>query len=477
MSTTDLWALLANEARTLERSLRELPVIAPTTPAETRQEVERRFSLERAVPLDRLLPEVGELLRRRTVHVIHPRYFGLFNPSVREAGVAGEALAAVFNAQLAAWSHAPAANEIERLTLRQLGTVLGFASPGCVAHFTSGGAEANFTAVQAALARCYPEAAEAGQRALPRRPALYLSAEAHHSFVKIARMSGLGTEAVRMVPVDARLSLDVAALNRAIAADRERGFEPLMVVATVGTTGAGACDPIAELAEVAEAHGAWLHVDGAWGATAALSPRLRGVLAGIERARSATWDAHKWLSVPMGAGMFFCRDADAVARAFAISTSYMPRDSGEDFLDPYTSTVQWSRRFIGLKVFLALAELGLDGYRALVERQADLGDRLRQQLQDRGWILANDTSLPVICFTHHDLREGRVSTSALLKEIYRRGRIWISDVVVGGRERVLRACITSFRTTEDDLEVLVEEVEAARRASLELTRGGRAGAG
>lgn len=465
MDPMDMWRMVAAEAESFTAALRGLPVGPQVSPAEVRGELERRFPLDRGTPLHRLLPEVGEVLRRWTVHVTHPRYFGLFNPTVREAGMAGEALAAVYNPQLAAWSHAPAANEIERLTLRRLAAALGFGGDGLFANFTTGGAEANLTGVLAALARRYPEAAGRGLWALSRRPAIYLSGEAHHSFVKIARMCGLGTEAVRNVPVDDRLALDPAALQRAIHADRERGFEPAMVVATAGTTGAGAVDPIPDLADLAEECGAWLHVDAAWGAAAALSPRLRPLLRGIERARSVTWDAHKWLSVPMGAGMFFCRDPEAAARAFAVTTSYMPERAGEEVLDPYATTAQWSRRFIGLKVFLALAEIGLDGYRGLVERQTEMGDGLRRRLRAAGWIIANDTPLPVVCFTHRDLREGLTSTAAVLGEVYRRGRAWISDVVVGGRERVLRACITSFQTEEADLDVLLEEVEAARRAT------------
>ena len=133
-------------------------------------------------------------------------------------------------------------------------------------------------------------------------------------------------------------------------------------------------------------------------------------------------------------------------------------------VDPYTATAQWSRRMIGLKVFMTLAELGLDGYRELIERQAKMGDLLRLRLGETGWLVRNETPLPVVCFSHADIQSGRLTTARVLDTIYTRGRVWISDVILGGQEQVLRACITSFRTDEADIEYLIEELEVARTA-------------
>lgn len=461
-----VWRQLAAEIADFAATIRDVPVLPQVTPAEIRNALAGRYTFEAPIPLDTLTADVARLLRTWTVHVTHPRYFGLFNPSVHEAGVVADALAALYNPQLAAWSHAPAVNEMERHVLRFFSGVLGLAPDATFANFTSGGAEANLSAVLAALAHHCPETGTQGLAALPGRPVLYATSESHHSFVKIARMTGLGTDALREVPTTDRFTLDPEALHLQIEADRRAGLLPLLVVGTAGTTGAGLVDPLPEIADVAAAQGCWFHVDGAWGAAAALSPRLRPVLAGIERADSVTWDAHKWLSVPMGAGMFFCRHPEAVRRAFAITTSYMPGAAGSDAPDPYATTVQWSRRAIGLKVFMALAEQGRDGYTGLIEHQAHMGDRLRARLQAAGWEVVNDTRLPLVCFTHPDLRAGRCTTQDVLAVIYRRRRVWISDVVLGGRERVLRACITSFRTDEADLDCLLGELEAARREAV-----------
>lgn len=140
----------------------------------------------------------------------------------------------------------------------------------------------------------------------------------------------------------------------------------------------------------------------------------------------------------------------------------MPGPAGEEAPDPYSVTPQWSRRAIGLKVFVALAELGVPGYAELIERQAEKGERLRETLREAGWTIVNDTALPVVCFTHPSIRAGEVTTAAILRTIHERGRVWISDVVLGGRERVLRACITSYRSDEGDLRCLIDELEAAR---------------
>jgi glutamate/tyrosine decarboxylase-like PLP-dependent enzyme len=343
---------------------------------------------------------------------------------------------------------------------------LGMDPDGTISHFTTGGAEANLTAVLAALARAYPGADRRGLAGVGARPTIYLTEESHHSFVKIARMCGLGTDVLRPVRTTSGFSMDVADLADRIASDRGAGAQPLMIVATAGTTGTGAVDALDAVADVARDAGTWFHVDAAWGGSAVLAPRLRRVLTGIARADSVTWDAHKWLSVPMGAGMFFCRHGDAVRRAFSITTSYMPGQT-EDVEDPYRTTVQWSRRAIGLKVFLSLAELGLPGYGELIDRQARMGDLLRARLEASGWVVVNDTPLPVICFTRPEVQRGDVTTDDILATLNERGRVWISQVTPAGAPPVLRACITSYRTDESDIACLVEELEIARDTALD----------
>lgn len=456
------WRTIADEVAQFETTIRSLPVVHQPDPLALRAEVESRYRFDRAVPLDRLTDDLIALLRRGLVHVTHPRYYGLYNPSVRPAAVVGDTLAALYNPQLAVWSHAPVAQELERHTLRCFAVALGYDADAMAAHFTSGGAEANLAATLAALATRCPAAATGGVRALDRQPVLYLSSESHHSFVKVARMTGLGTDAVREVPLTAGFVMDPEALDRMMAEDADRGLQPFLVVGTAGTTATGMIDPLPALADVATRHGAWFHVDAAWGGAAVLSPTLRHHLAGIGRADSITWDAHKWLSVPMGAGMVFTRHPEAMARAFSVASGYMPPAASTVTVDPHLVTPQWSRRATGLKVFCALAELGLGGYARLIDHQAAMGDLLRRRLVAAGWIVVNDTPLPVVNFTHPHVRDGRTTVTALRDAVYARGNAWISALPAACGEPALRACITSYLTTDADIEALVEELESVR---------------
>jgi glutamate/tyrosine decarboxylase-like PLP-dependent enzyme len=456
----DAYAFLARECEELRASIREIPVVPEGTAAEIRAALAERFDLAAPRPLADVARDVAALLRRWTLHTTHPRYFGLFNPDVHEASIVADALTALYNPQVGGWSHSPAANEMERLTLDYFLRLIGFDPARSYANYTSGGSEANHTAVLAALAARYPAFARRGVPAIGPIPGIYVSTESHHSFVKIARATGLGTDAVRVVPATARFEMDVPALARRLDEDAAHGMPALMIVATAGTTGCGAIDPIDEIAELCAARGIWLHVDAAWGGTGLILPELRDRFRGIERGDSVTWDAHKWLSVSMGAGMFFTRHPDAVREAFEVHTSYVPTPS-EGTVDQYQATLQWSRRFIGLKVLMTLATLGEPGVRSVLAHQMAMGDLLRGRLREGGWVIVNDTPLPLVCFTHERIRSGEISTGEVVGRVLASRRAWISEVVLGERERTLRACITSHRTEPADLDVLLAELEGA----------------
>ena len=238
-------------------------------------------------------------------HVIHPRYFGLFNPTPIVWGQVADIICARLNPQLAVWSHAPAAVEIELATIRMVGARLGI--PDAKGFFTGGGEEANRASVQIALVRAFPSIAEGGLRDLPAQPVFYASAESHLAWLKIAVALGLGRSALRLVPVDRDLKMDVSILREMIDSDHEAGRAPFMVAVTAGTTAAGVIDPLPEIANLAEESGLSFHVDAAWAGAAAFSDTWRLALQGISRADSVTIDAHKWLSQPMGTGILLAR--------------------------------------------------------------------------------------------------------------------------------------------------------------------------
>ncbi len=455
ISMFDAAHFVGDELRSFRAGMRTQRV----TQAVDADEIVRRlaaYAFVAPMPLEHALADVAEMLRRWTLHATHPRYFGLFVPGVHEAGIWADALTALYNPQVGAWWHAPAANEIERHTLAFLATVLGIDARA--AHFTSGASEGNLTALLAAITAAFPDAPLRGVGEAAVRGKVYLSSESHHSLHKAVRVAGLGEQAITVIPCTSCHTFDVNALRSAVVRDVEAGYRPIMVVGTVGTTTAGAIDDLRAISKLAHEQAAWFHVDAAWGGAAAFVPSLRAQLAGIEHADSVTWDAHKSLSVPMGAGMFFCRRADVLASLFNVETSYVPpaSDDGEDL---YLTSLQWSRRCIGLKVFLTLATLGRDGVTARIEHQMAMADYLRHRLRELGWRIVNRTDLPLVCFTHASLAS-TAAVEILTARVVGRGQAWVSCAALP-QGRVIRACVTHDDTTPNDVDVLCDELMEA----------------
>ncbi|PSJ39606.1 pyridoxal phosphate-dependent decarboxylase family protein [Allosphingosinicella deserti] len=418
---------------------------------------ERLAAYDFAEPLDgvTVAADLLDLLGGHAVRSDHPAYFGLFNPPPLVAAVAGDIVTAAVNPQLAAWGHAPAAAEIERKLVELFGSLVWRGDDDAAGTFTSGGSEANHSAVLLALARRYPDWAQHG---LPCgvRPVLYVSAQSHLAWMKIARAVGLGDRAVRLVEPEDGLALTGEALRRAVLRDGEA--DPLMLVGTAGTTAHGAIDDLAGFGQVARELGIHMHVDAAWAGGALLSPRGRDLMPGLDLADTVTIDPHKWLAVPMGAGLFLSRTWHSLDEAFGVTTGYMPATVANR-RDPYVHSMQWSRRFTGGKLFMALATMGLPGYARMIERQIALGDRLRSRLREDGWTIANDTALPLVCFSALGAED--VATKKIEDAVVGTGRAWLSSVRCRGR-LVLRACITSFEANEGDVDLLLGLLNDAR---------------
>jgi aromatic-L-amino-acid decarboxylase len=448
---------IREEFATLESEIADGPIVPKVTAEEIRAYLGSRFDFKQATPLEEVVADVEKMLRQWQVQVTHPRYFGLYNPSITLASVVADTLVAMYNSQLANWRTSPAANEVERHTLAWLADKFGLPEDS-ISTFTSGGSEANLSAVVVALTWAFPEYGEHGLRHLTGDPAIYLTEETHHGFNKIAHMVGLGRRNLRIVATDSDLKMNVDDLRKRVTEDRMKGILPFMVIGTAGTTAAGIIDPLPKIGQLCKELRLWFHADAAYGGPAVISPNLRHHLDGIEAADSITCDAHKWLSVPMGCGMFFCRHRESVAQSFRSDVTYMhSRPVGEDAsstFNPLTHSAQWSRRFIGLKLFMALAEYGESGYAAMLNHQARMGDVLRELLASSGWHIVNATPLPVICFT----REGLV-LSQLVAELRELQIAWMSDAEMGGVP-VIRACITSYRTTEKDIVWVVDKMNS-----------------
>lgn len=399
------------------------------------------------------------LMAESIVHTTSPSYFGLFNPSPSFMGIVGDLVTAVYNPQLAVWSHAPGPVEVEAWLIRYLGDRIGF-NDEVGGSFTSGGAEANAMAVHLALTHTFPEFGSRGLRGVDADPVVYISTESHHAWVKIAHGCGIGRDSIRHIPVTADLKLDTAVLRNQIAQDEADGRRPTLVVATAGTTSAGIIDDLHEVRSIATEHAIFFHVDAAWGGSAVLSDALRPHLDGIETADSVTIDAHKWMSVPMGAGIFFTPHPELLHETYRISTAYMP-DAVADTTDPYTTTNQWSRRFMGLKLFLTLLTAGRAGYQQQIDHDAELGNYLRQRLTDTGWDTINDTPLPVVCYIDPAAPQDMAHHQRIVDRVLDTGQAWISTTAVNGLPTI-RACITSHRTTHQDIDRLVDLLQKGR---------------
>src|SRR5499427_7458216 len=404
-------------------------------------------------PLNELLDWSIGVLEHGLTHLTHPRYFGLFNPAPTFPAQCADRLVAAFNPQVASSGTSPAAVALEAYVIRRIADRAGFPA-GAGGHFTSGGSEANYTAMLCALTRANPGFAVEGARAFSGQPVFYVSKECHRSWVKIAHQAGIGRSAARLVATDGRGRLSVGALEQAITADLASGCVPFLLVASAGTTNAGMLDPLEACADFAARHQLWYHVDAAWGGAMIASGRLRGVLKGLERADSATIDAHKWFATTMGCGMFLVRDPAALTAAFQVSASYMP--SHEASLDPYMNTVQWSRRFLGLRLFLSLAAAGWAGHAAHIERAVAQTVWIRSELERRGWSIVNDSPfallnvLPPAALGDPKTVVGRVLAS---------GRAWVSLARFEGRD-VIRICVTHGETSDADLAILIATLDS-----------------
>jgi aromatic-L-amino-acid decarboxylase len=397
--------------------------------------------------------EVLEDARRgldESIAQTRPRYFAFVASSGLEIGVIGDLLASCFDANLAVW--AAAATEIEDQAVRWAAEFLGF--PAAAGAFTSGGTVSNMTALAAARERAIPGSRRTGIAG--GTATIYCSSEAHYSIERAAEMLGIGSDNVRSLPIDGDRRLVPAAVAEAIRADRAAGRVPVAVIATAGTTLTGAVDPIGPLADVCEAEGVWLHVDGAYGVPAATAPSAAHLFVGLDRADSVTLDAHKWLFLPKACGVLLVRRREDLFDAFSHNESYIPHERSTGHM--VDITLEYSRPFRALKLWLAFRAHGAEAFREAVE------NNLRQARLLYELVLANDALEPlcgppplsIVPFRHvgsgGDLNE---HNALLVRRLQDDGRVWVAPATVDGKVG-LRPCFVNFRTTDDDVRVLVD---------------------
>lgn len=412
-----------------------------------------KFDFTQPRPPDALLNWAVDKLEHGVVHMNHPRYFGLFNPAANFPSQCADRIAGAFNPQLASSASSPVPVAIEAHVIRAWAERAGLPADSG-GHFTTSGSEANYTALLCALTRADARFGDLGARAFAGPLAVYTSRECQPAWFKIVHQAGIGRDSLRLLATDGRGRIDVRALADLVRRDRANGIVPVLISPTAGTTGAGMIDPLAECAALARSEGIWCHVDAAWGGAALASTRLRGLLAGIEQADSLTIDAHKWLATTMGCGMFITRHASVLSDTFRVSADFMP--SSVTRFDPYLNSVQWSRRFLGLRLFLSMGAAGWSGYAAHVERATEVTDRVKAGLVARGWTVANDSGLAVLCVLPP---AGFPPVRDMARSVVESGRAWVAVASHEGRD-VLRICVTHGEAALADVDALIAALEA-----------------
>jgi len=412
---------------------------------------------------DNVLDEVFREMVDKGFHVPSANYFGLMNPTPTYIGVLAEALVAALNPQLATVKRSQLASKIEHETVRWIGERVGW--PGEFnGTFTSGGNEANFSGLALALAWKFPHVIEEGIASIGAQPVLYASDEAHHSLDKSAGLLGTGRKALRRIPVNENVQLDTQILKQTIEADLASGKKPFCVVGTVGTTNTGAVDDLVAIAEICRRYDLWLHVDGAYGGSAIFSDKHRNLLRGIEQADSITIDPHKWMAMPLAAGVILTRHPEMLERAFAVAAPYMPKAAESTGLDNSRISTQWTRRMNALKLWLTLRVHGRKAYEEHIDRQLNLARSFASWVRvSEHFEMAAPQILPIVGFrlqaalSQQQLAEAH---SAIVDEVTSDGSRWISDTKVRGGS-VLRMMVVSYLTEERHLRDLQAALVAA----------------
>jgi glutamate/tyrosine decarboxylase-like PLP-dependent enzyme len=460
-------------------SLPERPVFRPLP-----SELAERF-LGSALPLAGQEPEeiLAEFARDVEPYPFgngHPRFYGWVNSPPSVIGVFAEALAAAMNSSVAGGNHA--ATYVEHQVVNWFRSLLGFPTSS-TGLLVSGGSMGTLTGLAVARhvqlnTKLGMDVRGTGLQGVGRRLLVYTSAEGHSSIRKAVELLGLGGDNLRVVPVDAQHRMPVPALAAAIQHDLEAGHLPIAVAASAGTVNSGAIDPLAALRTLCDRYGLWLHVDGAYGAPAILSPQYRQELAPIAFADSVVLDPHKWLYVPVEAGLVLIRHGQAMRDTFSLVPPYLRNDgkTSEIFGLPWFSEYgfQQTRGFRALKVWMSLKHFGLSGYAEAIARDIALAEHLARLVDTCEDLQRLAMGLSVVCFRYAppqlraDEERLEALNIALLETLQLGGQAFLSSTTLDGKF-ALRACIINPRARVEDLKRLVVLV---RDLGAQLARGG-----
>jgi aromatic-L-amino-acid decarboxylase len=420
---------------------------------------------------------VGDLIARLEADVLpgithwsHPAFFAYFPSNASYASILGDLACAGLGAQGMSWQTSPAATEIEQVMMDWLRQILGL-DEGLtgVIHDTAS------TATLCALICARERSSDLGQRGAGLQggdPPLvvYTSAQAHSSVAKAALLAGLGRSHLRLVPTDGAYAMRADMLAEVVASDAAAGRRPCAVVATAGTTATTAFDPVAAIADVAAAHGMWLHVDAAMAGTAMALPECRPLWAGIERADSLVLNPHKWMGVGFDLSAYYCRDPQHLIRVMGTNPSYLRTGRDGEVANFRDWHIQLGRRFRALKLWLYLLDEGVEGLQARLRRDLAharwLGDAVAAT---PGWRLVAPVALQTVCLRHEPPGRSAEAVAAhnlaIAERINASGRAYLTPSVVDGLQ-ILRVSIGAERTERADVEAVWDALRAAAREAL-----------
>ncbi|MGE5207520.1 MAG: pyridoxal phosphate-dependent decarboxylase family protein [Chlamydiota bacterium] len=400
-----------------------------------------------------ILPEVIRHSRPPT-----SRFFGYVLGSGEPVAAAADLLASVLNQNLTAWRSSPAAVTIERTVVEWLAQAIGCA--GFTGSLTGGGSSANLMGLAMAREAKAPANERGAQPGV-----VYASDEVHMSIPKALALLGVGRENLRLISTGQDFRMSLLALERAIHEDRRAGKRAIAIVATAGTVNTGAIDPLPRIAEIARSHGLWLHVDGAYGALAAIATPEK--FEGMKQADSLSLDPHKWLYQPLDCGCLLFRDAQVARTTFAYTGEYtraLSHDPVEAF-SFFEESLELSRRFRALKLWLSLRYHGLGAFREAIAADLRHAQRLAGAIDaEPGLERLAPVELSAVCFRYRGTggREYELDrlNRAILKRVIERGRVYISNASIHGKF-ALRACFVNHRSGDADVDAVVQEVLAA----------------
>jgi aromatic-L-amino-acid decarboxylase len=436
----------------------------PIFPKTSGDEVERLFSTD--LPRKGLGAEALAALENVIAHsrAQNGRFFGYVQGPGEPVAALGDLMASILNQNMTAWRSSPSGVTIEKTVVRWLAEAVGCA--GFVGTLTGGGSAANLMGLTMAREAKIP-ANERGLRGTP-PSAIYASTEVHMAVPKAVAMIGLGRENLRSIPCDNSYRMIPSQLEQTLRRDKAAGTTPVAVVASAGTVNTGAIDPLREIAQIAHAYGAWMHVDGAYGALAAIAAPEK--FDGLALADSLSLDPHKWLYQPLDCGCLLYRDLAMARTTFTYTGDYARQlsvDPAEGFAF-FEESIELSRRCRALKLWLSLRYHGMDAFRAAIQRDLDHAHRLAARVRECPELeLVAVGELSAVCFRYlvrpdaSEDERNRFNTD-LMKRIVRRGKVYPSNATLEGKF-CLRACIVNHLTKDSDIDAVVPEVLAAAR--------------